>query len=226
MQQVRHCNGIHRNEIVPPLILFYTRAVSYEAALFLFWEVNMEDDKKITEVTENNALEPATAKTEPAPAAAPVEAAPGPVKDASDKKGKAGKADGPTETELLAEMVKLQKKTAKRTGVVAFSMIVIAAVVLASAVLIVPKVMTTLMAAETTLEQATTLMGDVKNSLDGMNKMISNVDTVLTDNTEAMSDAIKKIGDIDIDGLNDSIKKLNGAVDSLNKIVSPYSRRQ
>ena len=46
----------------------------------------MEDDKKITEVTENNALEPATAKTEPAPAAAPVEAAPGPVKDASDKK--------------------------------------------------------------------------------------------------------------------------------------------
>ena len=69
-------------------------------------------------------------------------------------------------------------------------------------------------------------MGDVKNSLDGMNKMISNVDTVLTDNTEAMSDAIKKIGDIDIDGLNDSIKKLNGAVDGLNKIVSPYSRRQ
>ena len=186
----------------------------------------MEDDKKITEVTENNALEPATAKTEPAPAAAPFEAAPGPVKDASDKKGKAGKTDGPTETELLAEMVKLQKKTAKRTGVVAFSMIVIAAVVLASAVLIVPKVMTTLMAAETTLEQATTLMGDVKNSLDGMNKMISNVDTVLTDNTEAMSDAIKKIGDIDIDGLNDSIKKLNGAVDSLDKIVSPYSRRQ
>ena len=206
--------------------MFYTRAVSLRGSPFLIWEVNMEDDKKITEVTENNDLEPATAKTEPAPVAAPVETAPGPVKDASDKTGKAGKADGPTETELLAEMVKLQKKTAKRTGVVAFSMIVIAAVVLASAVLIVPKVMTTLMAAETTLEQATTLMGDVKNSLDGMNKMISNVDTVLTDNTEAMSDAIKKIGDIDIDGLNDSIKKLNGAIDSLNKIVSPYSRRQ
>ena len=207
--------------------MIYTRAVSYEAALFLFWEVNMEDDKKIAEETENKALEAVDAKTEPAPVQEkPAEPAPGPVNDAPDKAVKAGKAGGPTETELLSELVKLQKKTAKRTGVVAFSMIVIAAVVLASAVLIVPKVMTTLMAAETTLEQATTLMGDVKNSLDGMNKMISNVDTVLTDNTEAMSDAIKKIGDIDIDGLNDSIKKLNGAVDGLNKIVSPYSRRQ
>lgn len=187
----------------------------------------MEDDKKIAEETENKALEAADTKTESAPVQEkPAEPAPGPVNDAPDKVVKAGKAGGPTETELLSELVKLQKKTAKRTGVVAFSMIVIAAVVLASAVLIVPKVMTTLMAAETTLEQATTLMGDVKNSLDGMNKMISNVDTVLTDNTEAMSDAIKKIGDIDIDGLNDSIKKLNGAVDGLNKIVSPYSRRQ
>ena len=52
-----------------------------------------------------------------------------------------------------------------------------------------------------------------------MNKMISNVDTVLTDNTEAMSEAIQKISDIDIKGLNDSIKKLNDAVDLLNKTV-------
>ena len=37
--------------------MIYTRAVSYEAALFLFWEVNMEDDKKIVEETENKALE-------------------------------------------------------------------------------------------------------------------------------------------------------------------------
>ena len=49
--------------------------------------------------------------------------------------------------------------------------------------------------------------------------MISNVDTVLTDNTEAMSEAIQKISDIDIKGLNDSIKKLNEAVDLLNKTV-------
>ena len=61
-------------------------------------------------------------------------------------------------------------------------------------------------------------MGEVNNSLDGMNKMISNVDTVLTDNTEAMSEAIKKISDIDIEGLNDSIKKLNDAVDALNRL--------
>ena len=41
---------------------------------------------------------------------------------------------------------------------------------------------------------------------------------VLTDNTEAMSEAIKKISDIDIAGLNDSIKKLNDAVDALNRL--------
>ena len=156
---------------------------------------------------------------EPAPAAEkPAETKPEPVKEAP------AKAAGPSEQELLKELVKLQKKTAKRTGVVAFSMIVIAAVVLASAVLIVPKVLTTLTAAETTLEEATNLMGEVNNSLDGMNKMISNVDTVLTDNTEAMSEAIQKISDIDIDGLNESIKKLNDAVDKLNKAVGNNGR--
>ena len=81
----------------------------------------MEDDKKIAEEPENKALEAADAKTEPAPVQEkPAEPAPGPVNDAPDKAVKAGKAGGPTETELLSELVKLQKKTAKRTGVVAF----------------------------------------------------------------------------------------------------------
>ena len=50
------------------------------------------------------------------------------------------------------------------------------------------------------------------------------VDTVLTDNTEAMSEAIQKISDIDIKGLNDSIKKLNDAVDSLNRALGGTNR--
>ena len=51
-------------------------------------------------------------------------------------------------------------------------------------------------------------------------------ETLLPAIDEVLKEAGLKIGDIDIDGLNDSIKKLNGAVDGLNKIVSPYSRRQ
>ena len=165
----------------------------------------MEDDNKIIEETENKALA-AEAEKVSEPVKEPVKET---VKEEPVNKIKSGKYADSTDHDLLVELVKLEKKTSKRTGIVAFSMVVIAAVVLASAVLIVPKVVTTLTAAETTLEHATNLMGEVNNSLDGMNKMISNVDTVLTDNTEAMSEAIKKISDIDIEGLNDSIKKLN-----------------
>ena len=181
----------------------------------------MENENKTVEELENKALEAETAKTESAP-----EKTSEPVKSAPANKITGGRYADYTDHDLLTELVKLEKKTSKRTGIVAFSMIVIAAVGLASAILIVPKVITTLTAAETTLEQATSLMGEVNNSLEGMNKMISNVDTVLTDNTEAMSEAIQKISDIDIEGLNDSIKKLNEAVDALNKAVGGTRRNR
>ena len=62
-------------------------------------------------------------------------------------------------------------------------------------------------------------MSNLDESLDGMNKMIANVDTVLTDNTEAMEEAVTKISNIDVDSLNKSIQELNKAVEKLSKLL-------
>ena len=94
----------------------------------------MEDDNKIIEETENKALEAETPKAEPEKAAEPVkEPVKEPVREEPVNKIKGGKYADYTDHDLLTELVKLEKKTAKRTGIVAFSMVVIAAVVLASA---------------------------------------------------------------------------------------------
>ena len=162
----------------------------------------MEEEKKLAEVNE---------VVESAPVAASVEKAP-------ENKIKGGKYTDYTEHDLLTELVKLEKKTARRTGIVAVSMAAIALVFVVSAVIVVPQVMSTLTAAETTLENANDLMSGVNDSLDGMNKMISNVDTVLTDNTAAMEEAITKIGSIDVEGLNESIDDLNKAVEKMSKL--------
>ena len=50
--------------------------------------------------------------------------------------------------------------------------------------------------------------------------LTANVDSVLTDNTDAMSEAITKISNIDIDGLNQSIADLNKAVSALSRTVT------
>ena len=76
-----------------------------------------------------------------------------------------------------------------------------------------------------TLSEATSLVGkaeetleNLDESLEGMNTMISDVDGVLVDNTEAMEEAIAKIGNIDVDSLNQSIQDLNKVVSSMGRL--------
>lgn len=176
---------------------------------------------------ENNNLEmtPATAPApEPAPASAPVatsapvaEEAKAAVAAVAENKIKKGKYTEYTEHDLLVELITYQKKEAKRSGVIAFAMVAIALVFAACAAIVVPEIVDTLNVAQTTMEEANSLIGQIDTSLDNVNNVISDVDTMIEDNTEALEEAISKIGDIDIDGLNESISDLNKVVSSLGK---------
>ena len=175
----------------------------------------MEEENKIVEATENTAVE---AKTEVAPAAAPVQEEP------QENKIVNGKYSDYTDHDLQSEILKYEKKAARRTMMVAVALFVIAGIFLVAAIIIVPQVVKTLESVQTTLEQTTELVGkaettldNLDNSLNGMNDMIADVDTVLTDNTDAMEEAITKISNIDVDSLNQSI-------DDLNKVVSAMGR--
>ncbi|MBR2821780.1 MAG: hypothetical protein IKD91_07900 [Clostridiales bacterium] len=194
----------------------------------------MEDEKMITEATAevNDAVKeeaevPAPVKEE---AKAPVkEEAKEPVKEVEKEtvkeaapvnKIKGGKYADYTEHDLLVELIKYEKRDAKRTGIVAVSMAAIAIVFVVSAILVVPQVLNTLSQIQTTLTEATSLVGKAEDSLEVMNDMIGSVDKVLSDNTEAMEEAITKIGDIDVDGLNDSINDLREVTSALSKAIT------
>ena len=190
----------------------------------------MEDEKMITEATSevNDAVKeeaevPAPVKEE---AKEPVkevekEAVKETVKEAAPvNKIKGGKYADYTEHDLLVELIKYEKRDAKRTGIVAVSMAAIAIVFVVSAILVVPQVLNTLSQIQTTLSEATSLVGKAEDSLEVMNDMIGSVDKVLSDNTEAMEEAITKIGDIDVDGLNDSINDLREVTSALSKTIT------
>ena len=194
----------------------------------------MEDEKMITEANAdvNDAVKeeaevPAPVKEE---AKEPVkEEAKEPVKEVEKEtvkeaapvnKIKGGKYADYTEHDLLVELIKYEKRDAKRTGIVAVSMAAIAIVFVVSAILVVPQVLNTLSQIQTTLTEATSLVGKAEDSLEVMNDMIGSVDKVLSDNTEAMEEAITKIGDIDVDGLNDSINDLREVTSALSKAIT------
>lgn len=179
----------------------------------------MEDEKKITETAENTTVE----KKETAPE---VKAESTPVQEEprTDKLNK-GKYAEYSDHDLQTEILKYEKKAAKRTMLVAIALFAIAAVFVVAAIIILPPVVKTLEQVQTTLEEATNLVGKAEDtlenldeSLEGMNNMISDVDTVLVDNTEAMEEAIAKIGNIDVDGLNASIQDLNRVVSSMGRL--------
>ena len=182
----------------------------------------MEDEKMITEATSevNDAVK------EEAEVPAPVkEEAKEPVKEVEKEaapvnKIKGGKYADYTEHDLLVELIKYEMRDAKRTGIVAVSMAAIAIVFVVSAILVVPQVLNTLSQIQTTLSEATSLVGKAEDSLEVMNDMIGSVDKVLSDNTEAMEEAITKIGDIDVDGLNDSINDLRVVTSALSKTIT------
>lgn len=194
----------------------------------------MEDEKMITEATAevNDAVKeeaevPAPVKEEAK--ASVKEEAKEPVKEVEKEtvkeaapvnKIKGGKYADYTEHDLLVELIKYEKRDAKRTGIVAVSMAAIAIVFVVSAILVVPQVLNTLSQIQTTLTEATSLVGKAEDSLEVMNDMIGSVDKVLSDNTEAMEEAITKIGDIDVDGLNDSINDLREVTSALSKAIT------
>ena len=138
--------------------------------------------------------------------------------------------DGRSEKELLQELVELQKKTASRQLVATVATCTLAASFIIALLIVVPKLLT--MSAEISAVVANTeklvteadeLIAQTEQSLTGIDTMISNVNDLVVDNTEAVSEALKNIQDIDIDQLNEAIRNLSDAVEPLAKLNNNLS---
>ncbi|MCR5337476.1 MAG: hypothetical protein K6E75_02860 [Lachnospiraceae bacterium] len=138
--------------------------------------------------------------------------------------------DGRSEKELLQELVELQKKTANRQLVATVATCTLAGAFIIALLIVVPKLLT--MSAEISAMVANTeklvteadeLIAQTEKSLTGIDTMISNVNDLVVDNTEAVSEALKNIQDIDIDQLNEAIRNLSDAVEPLAKLNNNLS---
>ena len=123
-----------------------------------------------------------------------------------------------SEKELLAELVKLQKKTANRQLVAAIGCVSIAVVIAIALIIVVPRVLNTASEVSSMVENTETLISKAESSLEGLDTMIKNVDKVVVDNTEAMTSAVANLQNIDTDALNIAIKNLSDAAEPLARL--------
>lgn len=133
---------------------------------------------------------------------------------------------GESMEDLLRQILEADKKEvryAKMAAIFTFGLFVI---LLAAAIIIVPKVVTTLASVNNTLitvgktiETANGTIEQANGAIDGINTMTSsitetsdNMNSMLTDNAEVLTDAVEKMNNIDFEGLNQAIQDLQDAV--------------
>ena len=138
--------------------------------------------------------------------------------------------NGKSERELLAELIELQKKTANRQLAAALASGAMAVIMAIALLIVVPRLMKLSGEVSSMVEntqklvvEADTLISQASESLGGIDTMISNVNQVVVDNTQAATEALSNVQNIDIDKLNEAIRNLSDAVEPLAKLNNGVS---
>jgi len=147
------------------------------------------------------------------------------IEEKPDKKKRG--LEGMDDHELLLDLAKEQRRTSRYTKLIGVSCVGICVAVCISLAVIVPKVLSTLSNVNKTVDSAYTVEENASNmivsaqeSLDGIDVMIENVDSVVVDNTESVTEALAKLNDVDFDTLNQSIQDLHSVIEPLAKMFS------
>ena len=121
--------------------------------------------------------------------------------------------------ELLRQILEADKKEVKYAKRAAFFMMGIFLIFLVAAIIIVPKVVETLANVNRTVITAGETLEDANEAIKNINTMSASItetsesmNTMLTDNSESLTDAVAKMNKIDFAGLNQAIQDLQDAV--------------
>jgi hypothetical protein len=119
-------------------------------------------------------------------------------------------------TELLRQLLAYQKKEARHARVTAWVSFLLALVILAALVLAVPKAVKLVKGVETTLAKV-----DVMT--DAAEELVANANTMVLKNTDAVTETIRKLNELDFDSLNNAIRNLDDAVRPLAELARKLS---
>lgn len=131
--------------------------------------------------------------------------------------------------ELMEILVENSKKQLFYSRLGAVAMLIIAAAFLVCLVMVLPQAIAAVRNANHIMVQASdtiTLADEAITSITEMSDSITamgrNMDTFITENAEAVTDVMKKIEDIDFEGLNGAIKDLGEVIEPLARFFGKF----
>ena len=128
--------------------------------------------------------------------------------------------------DVLAQILKYQKKEARNSKILAIAAICMAAAFLISLAIVVPKVFNFIGSLEETIIEVDNLLVDV-NSItkdvhdlaDNVNELVDNTNNMVTENMGAITEIVQSINEVDFDTLNKAITDLSDVVEPLGNMV-------
>jgi len=159
------------------------------------------------------------------------------MKTAQPVKASAKTPETSTSESLLRELINEQRKTTRFLQILAALTAVLLLTVFLTAVVIVPKMNRTLKQAETVMTEAEglaeatgaalegipELLSQCQGSLTGIDEMVGNVNGLVEDNTEAITESIEKLNGVDFETLNQSIRELHSILEPIANFFGRFS---
>ena len=126
---------------------------------------------------------------------------------------------------LMEELVNNQKRLVLQTriglivnGLLGLALVVVLAVMIPQ----LARAGKALTAVEQAAADAGTLIGNTETMVADASVLIENANAMVTDNTEAVTETVQKLNEVDFEGLNEAIGKLNTAVTPLTNLASLF----
>ena len=124
--------------------------------------------------------------------------------------------------ELLEELLAVEKKQTRSIRILMLANLVLVIAVLVMLGTVIPRITSMVENAETSLAYVQDLAGRAEESLDGIDVMVGNANSVLTENANGMTEALDHFNAVDFDGLNGAIKDLSDAISPLAKFARMF----
>ena len=117
---------------------------------------------------------------------------------------------------LLRQIAEDQREHVRSSRITAIAVLVLAAALIISLVIMVPAFMRTMNEAKTTMESTQELIRQANVSLDKLNSVTESIDAVVSNSGESVGRLAQVLDAVDLEGLAASIQKLNSVIDSLS----------
>ena len=130
---------------------------------------------------------------------------------------------------LLEQVRDMEKQTLKWQRISAYGSIGIFVVIAISMLILVPRVFTAISVATSTIEHIDTIVTEADKTLDDVNAMVGeittaskNINKIVDENGQDITDAVDKMSGIDFEGLNDAINDLKNTVGPMASFFSRF----